>query len=69
MREIKVTRWETEDGRAFDAKKDALDHEFSREVSSYNVQDDFILDMIYIMNERPDLVLKYINDIRELGGK
>ena len=69
MREIKVTRWETEDGRVFDTKKDALDHEFSREVSSYNVQDDFILDMIYIMNERPDLVLQYINDIRELGEK
>ena len=69
MREIKVTRWETEDGRVFDTKKDALDHEFSREVSSYNVQDDFILDMIYIMNERPGLVLQYINDIRELGGK
>ena len=69
MREIRVTKWETEDGRVFDTKKDALDHEFSREVSSYNVQDDFILDMIYIMNERPDLVLQYINDIRESGGK
>ena len=69
MREIRVTRWETEDGRVFDTKKDALDHEFSREVSLYNVQDDFILDMIYIMNERPDLVLKYINDIQKEEGK
>lgn len=68
MREIRVTRWETEDGRVFDTKKDAINYEFTLKASK-SMPEDFCDDLPFFILANQELVLQYINDIRELGGK
>lgn len=63
MREIKVTRWETEDGRVFDTKKAAISYEFVCKASK-SMSSDFCEDLSYFILANRDLVLQYINDIR-----
>lgn len=63
MREIRVTRWETEDGRVFDTKKAAISYEFVRKASK-SMSSDFCEDLSYFILANQDLVLQYINDIR-----
>ena len=67
MREIRVTRWETEDGRVFDTKKDAINYEFTLKASK--MPEDFCDDLPLFILANQELVLQYINDIRELGGE
>ena len=67
MREIRVTRWETEDGRVFDTKKDAINYEFTLKASK--MPEDFCDDLPLFILANQELVLQYIEDIRELGGE
>ena len=68
MREIRVTKWDAEDGRVFDTKKDAINYEFTLKASK-SMSEDFCEDLSFYILENQELVLQYINDIRELGGK
>ena len=68
MREIQVTKWDAEDGRVFDTKKDAINYEFTLKASK-SMSEDFCEDLSFYILENQELVLQYINDIRELGGK
>lgn len=67
MREIRVTRWETEDGRVFDTKKDAINYEFA--LTASKMPEDFCDDLPLFILANQELVLQYIKDIRELGGE